>query len=104
MLGLIAWLAAHLKSDFLLKFLLLLADMELCIKGPVISINHEVSETERKHFHKKLIGIIILLNFIILLLWAFNMTHAFNCISIVILFCSISHVICTIGKNKELYY
>ena len=101
---LIAWLAAHLKSDFLLKFLLLLADMELCIKGPVISINHEVSETERKHFHKKLIGIIILLNFIILLLWAFNMTHAFNCISIVILFCSISHVACTIGKNKELYY
>ena len=101
---LISWIAAHLKSDFLFKFLLLLADMELCIKGPVISINHEVSETERKHFHKKLIGIIILLNFIILLLWAFKMTHVFNCISIVILFCSISHVACTIGKNKELYY
>ena len=96
--------SSSLKVRFSFEIPLITCRYGIVYKRSCNIINHEVSETERKHFHKKLIGIIILLNFIILLLWAFKMTLVFNCISIVILFCSISHVACTIGKNKELYY
>lgn len=42
-----AWLSSFIKPSLYMFIALIIADMELIIKGPVISINHSVSDSEK---------------------------------------------------------
>ena len=83
---------------------LIIADMELIIKGPVISINHSVSDSEKKYYHRCLIGILAVFNIIIIAATVLHLYRTASCISIVIIFCFISHIACMTEKNRKLYY
>ena len=48
-----AWLSSVLKPSLFLFIALIIADVELVIKGPIISINHSVSDTEKKYYHRR---------------------------------------------------
>ncbi len=100
----IAWISCFIKPGLYIIIPTILADLELILRGPVISINHSVSDIEKKYYHKRLITIIIFLNFLIILTSLLKLFHICNCICIVLLCCSVSHIVCKFGKNKELYY
>lgn len=100
----IAWLSTVLKPGLYTIILTLLADFELMSRGPMISINHNVTDLERKCYHRHLIYILILLNLIIILSYISKKTWICSCISNIIICCSFLHIICIFGKNKELYY
>ena len=44
-----AWLSSVLKPSLFLFIALIIADIELVIKGPIISINHSVSDSEKEY-------------------------------------------------------
>ena len=92
-----AWLSSFIKPSLYMFIALIIADMELIIKGPVISINHSVSDSEKKYYHRCLIGILAVFNIIII---AATVLHLY----IVIIFCFISHIACMTEKNRKLYY
>ena len=74
------------------------------LKGPVISINHSVSDSEKKYYHRCLIGILAVFNIIIIAATVLHLYRTASCISIVIIFCFISHIACMTEKNRKLYY
>ena len=100
----IAWLSSFIKPSLYMFIALIIADMELIIKGPVISVNHSVSDSEKKYYHRCLIGILAVFNIIIITATASNLYRTASCISIVIIFCFISHIACMTEKNRKLYY
>lgn len=99
-----AWLSIRIKFSLSMIIVLLLCEFELLLRGPVISVNHSVSNKEKKFFHKCLFLILFIFDFLIFLFWNFNMTHYASCMVIVIIVCSIAHIASRIGKNRELYY
>lgn len=62
----IAWLSSFIKPSLYMFIALIIADAELIIKGPVISVNHSVSDSEKKYYHRCLIGILAVFNIIII--------------------------------------
>ena len=100
----IAWLSSFIKPSLYMFIVLIIADAELIIKGPVISVNHSVSDSEKIYYHKCLIGILSVLNIIIIITAACHFYHITSCISVVIIFCFISHLACMTRKNRKLYY
>mgnify|MGYP000125479324 CR=1 FL=1 len=74
-----AWLSSFIKPSLYMFIALIIADMELIIKGPVISINHSVSDSEKKYYHKCLIGILSVLNIIIIITAAYRFYHIKAC-------------------------
>lgn len=79
-------------------------ELELIIKGPIISINHEISDKERIIYRKYLYVILAVYDIIMALFIYFNKMHFACSIAIVIITCSLAHMICMLGKNKEVYY
>lgn len=100
----IAWLSSVLKPSLFLISALIISDVELIIKGPIISINHTVSDLEKKYYHKCLGVILLFLNIIIVITDLWHLYSISSCISIVIIFCSLLHILCMTKKNRELYY
>lgn len=100
----IAWLSSFVKPSLYMFTVLVIADIELILKGPVISVNHYVSDSEKIYYHKCLIGILSVLNIIIIITAACRFYHIASCISVVIIFCFISHLACMTRKNRKLYY
>lgn len=43
----IAWLSSFIKPSLYMFIVLIIADAELIIKGPIISVNHSVSDSEK---------------------------------------------------------
>ena len=101
---LLIWLSSFIKPSLYMFIALIIADMELIIKGPVISINHSVSDSEKKYYHRCLIGILAVFNIIIIAATVLHLYRTASCISIVIIFCFISHIACMTEKNRKLYY
>mgnify|MGYP004451511283 FL=1 len=99
-----AWLSSVLKPSLFLISALIISDVELIIKGPIISINHTVSDLEKKYYHKCLGVILLFLNIIIVITDLWHLYSISSCISIVIIFCSLLHILCMTKKNRELYY
>lgn len=99
-----AWLSSVLKPSLFLISALIISDVELIIKGPIISINHTVSDLEKKYYHKCLSVILLFLNIIIVITDLWHLYSISSCISIVIIFCSLLHILCMTKKNRELYY
>lgn len=99
-----AWLSSVLKPSLFLISALIISDVELIIKGPIISINHTVSDLEKKYYHKCLGVILLFFNIIIVITDLWHLYSISSCISIVIIFCSLLHVLCMTKKNRELYY
>ena len=99
-----AWLSSFIKPSLYMFIALIIADAELIIKGPVISVNHSVSDSEKKYYHRCLIGILAVFNIIIITATASHLYRTASCISIVIIFCFISHIACMTEKNRKLYY
>ena len=99
-----AWLSSVLKPSLFLISTLIISDVELIIKGPIISINHTVSDLEKKYYHKCLGVILLFLNIIIVITDLWHLYSISSCISIVIIFCSLLHILCMTKKNRELYY
>lgn len=99
-----AWLSSVLKPSLFLFIALIIADVELVIKGPIISINHSVSDTEKKYYHRYLATILLLLNILIVITSLWHLYHISSCISIVIIFCFLLHILCITKKNRKLYY
>lgn len=99
-----AWLSSVLKPFLFLIIALVIADVELIIKGPIISVNHAVSDLEKKYYHKCLTAILLFLNIIIVITGLWHLYSISSCISIVIIFCSLLHILCMTKKNRELYY
>lgn len=60
-----AWLSSFIKPSLYMFIALVIADVELIIKGPVISINHSVSDSEKKYYHRCLIGILAVLTLLL---------------------------------------
>jgi len=104
MLIFMAWMSSQLRPSLIIIIILLLCDLELSIKGPVISKNHYVSSKEITHYHKFLLLILCSYNILFFVLWMIGLEHLASCLAIVIIICSISHIICMFGKNKALYY
>lgn len=100
----IAWLSSLIKPSLHMFSVLVIADIELIIKGPIISVNHSVSDFEKIYYHKCLIGILSVLNIIIIITAAYRFYHITSCISVVIIFCFILHLACMTRKNRKLYY
>ena len=46
-----AWLSSFIKPSLYMSIALVIADVELIIKGPVISVNHSVSDSENSQLH-----------------------------------------------------
>ena len=99
-----ACLSSFIKPSLYMFIALVIADMELIIKGPVISVNHSVSDSEKKYYHRCLIGILAVFNIIIIAATVLHLYRIASCISIVIIFCFISHIACMTEKNRKLYY
>ena len=99
-----AWLSSVLKTSLFLFIALIIADIELVIKGPIISINHSVSDSEKEYYHKCLATILLLLNILIVITSLLLLYHISSCISIVIIFCFLLHILCITKKNRKLYY
>ena len=99
-----AWLSSVLKPSLFLFIALIIADVELVIKGPIISLNHYVSDTEKKYYHRYLATILLLLNILIVITSLWHLYHISSCISIVIIFCFLLHILCITKKNRKLYY
>ena len=99
-----AWLSSVLKPSLFLFIALIIADIELVIKGPIISINHSVSDSEKEYYHKCLATILLLLNILIVITSLWHLYHISSCISIVIIFCFLLHILCITKKNRKLYY
>ena len=93
-----------LKPSLFLFIALIIADIELVIKGPIISINHSVSDSEKEYYHKCLATILLLLNILIVITSLWHLYHISSCISIVIIFCFLLHILCITKKNRKLYY
>ena len=91
MLIFMAWMSSQLRPSLIIIIILLLCDLELSIKGPVIS-------------KKFLLLILCSYNILFFVLWMIGLEHLASCLAIVIIICSISHIICMFGKNKALYY
>lgn len=89
-----AWLSSVLKPSLFLFIALIIADIELVIKGPIISINHSVSDSEKEYYHKCLATILLLLNILIVITSLWHLYHISSCISIVIIFCFLLHILC----------
>ena len=104
MLIFMAWISSQLRPSLIIIIILLLCNLELSIKGPVISKNHYVSSKEITHYHKFLLLILCSYNILFFVLWMFGLEPLASCLAIVIIVCSISHIICMFGKNKALYY
>lgn len=100
----VAWLSSVIQPSLPMLVILIICDFELILKGPVISIRHFVSEAEKDYYHRCLYIILFILNSLFLFLWFHGMNHLASCLAIVIMICSISHIVCTIGKNRGLYY
>ena len=83
---------------------IILCELELIIKGPIISINHDISDKERIIYRKYLYIILAVYDIIMALFIYFNKIHLACSIAIVIITCSLAHMLCMIGKNKEVYY
>ncbi|MFQ8902702.1 MAG: accessory gene regulator B family protein [Lachnospira eligens] len=96
-----AWLSSFIKPSLYMFIALIIADMELIIKGPVISINHSVSDSEKKYYHRCLIGILAVFNIIIIAATVLHLYRTASCISIVIIFCFISHIACMNRKSNR---
>lgn len=94
-----AWLSSFIKPSLYMFIALIIADMELIIKGPVISINHSVSDSEKKYYHHCLVGILAVFNIIIIAATVLHLYRTASCISIVIIFCFISHIACMTEKT-----
>ena len=99
-----AWLSSVLKPSLFLFIALIIADIQLVIKGPIISINHSVSDSEKEYYHKCLATILLLLNILIVITSLWHLYHISSCISIVIIFCFLLHILCITKKNRKLYY
>lgn len=99
-----AWLSNRIRFSLSMIIVLFLCESELLLRGPIISVNHSVSQKEKSHFHKCLFLILIVFDILLFLFWNSNMTHYANCIFIVITVCSIAHIASGIGKNRERYY
>ena len=70
----------------------------------IISINHSVSDSEKEYYHKCLATILLLLNILIVITSLWHLYHISSCISIVIIFCFLLHILCITKKNRKLYY
>lgn len=99
-----AWLSYFIQPSLIQIIILLICEIELLIKGPIISVNHNVSSLERKRYHIYIFIILFIYNLIYITFRYLHIDHYSNCIMIVISCCSISHITCLFGKNKELYY
>lgn len=99
-----AWLSSILKPSLFLFIALVISDVELIIKGPIISVNHAVSDSEKKYYHKCLATILLLFNIIIIITGLLHLYRISICISIVIIFCFLLHILCMTKKNRKLYY
>lgn len=99
-----AWLSSFIKPSLYMFIALVIADVELIIKGPVISVNHSVSDSEKKYYHRCLVGILAVFNIIIIAATVLHLYRTASCISIVIIFCFVSHIACMTEKNRKLYY
>lgn len=100
----IAWLSSVLKPSLFLMIALVIADVELIIKGPIVSVNHDVSDLERKYYHKYLTAILLLFNTIIITTCLWHLYRIASCVSIVIIFCFLLHILCMTKKNRKMYY
>lgn len=65
---------------------------------------NEISDKERIIYRKYLYVILAVYDIIMALFIYFNKIHLACSIAIVIITCSLAHMICMIGKNKEVYY
>ena len=99
-----AWLSSVLKPSLFLFIALIIADIELVIKGPIISINHSITKSKKEYYHKCLATILLLLNILIVITSLWHLYHISSCISIVIIFCFLLHILCITKKNRKLYY
>ena len=93
-----------IKPSLFLMIALVIADVELIIKGPIVSVNHDVSDLERKYYHKYLTAILLLFNAIIITTCLWHLYRIASCVSIVIIFCFLLHILCMTKKNRKMYY
>lgn len=99
-----AWLSININFSLYMLIALLICESELLFRGPIISINHSVTNKEKRIFHIYLFLVILSFDCLILFFYHLNMLHYASCLTIVIIVCSIAHIASRIGKNRELYY
>lgn len=99
-----ALLSGIIRPSLYIIITLALCDTELLIIGPIISVKHSVSDIEKRHYHRYMSIILLICNIFFIILSVLQIYRLANCIAIVIIVVSLSHIICLFGKNKELYY
>ena len=98
-----AWLSYFIQPSLIQIIILLICEIELLIKGPIISVNHNVSSLERKKYNIYIFIILLIYNLIYITFRYLHIDHysiyTFHTITMSFFFISFSCYIISITIN-----